>query len=163
MANECILKEVWFLSSGTLRHLQENYNPQKASSSLSKLQKIKVWWANFKLKNLLVKVSQKQSIWVVIFKLDVKGQFKPKKRKSKFYFLKGAVHCGLGRLWGCQHRHHKSEGTMSKFSLKVEIIFKLHFDITKVQLFMHHNYFEWAPCIETFAFFSKCDTTKLFY
>ena len=93
MANESILKEVWFLSSGTLRHLQEKYNPQKTSFSLSKLQKIKVWRANFKLKNLLIKVSQKQSIWVVIFKLDVKGQFKPKKRKSKFYFLKGAVHC----------------------------------------------------------------------
>ena len=26
---------------------------------------------------------------------------------------------GLGRAWGCQHRHHKSEGAMSKFSLKV--------------------------------------------
>ena len=26
---------------------------------------------------------------------------------------------GLGRVWGCQHRHHKFEETMSKFSLKV--------------------------------------------
>ena len=39
----------------------------------------------------------------------------------------------------------------------VEMILKLHFDITKVQLFMHHNCFEWAPCIETFGFFSKCE------
>ena len=23
---------------------------------------------------------------------------------------------------------------------------------------MHHDYFEWAPCIETFGFFAKCET-----
>ena len=63
---------------------------------------------------------------------------------------------GLGRL--CQNFLWK----WPKFP-SVEIIFKLLFDITNVQLIMHHNYFEWAPCIETFAFFSKCDTTKLFY
>ena len=22
---------------------------------------------------------------------------------------------------------------------------------------MHHDYFEWAPCIETFGFFAKCE------
>ena len=37
-----------------------------------------------------------------------------------------------------------------------EMIFKLWFVITKSQLFMHYGYFEWAPCIETFGFFSKC-------
>ena len=36
------------------------------------------------------------------------------------------------------------------------MIFKLWFVITKAQLFMHYDYFEWAPCIETFGFFSKC-------
>ena len=37
------------------------------------------------------------------------------------------------------------------------MIFKLWFVITKAQLFMHYDYFEWAPCIETFGFFSKCE------
>ena len=37
------------------------------------------------------------------------------------------------------------------------MIFKLQSNITRVKLFMHHNYFEWAPCIETFGFFAKCD------
>ena len=36
------------------------------------------------------------------------------------------------------------------------MIFKLQSNITRVKLFMHHNYFEWAPCIETFGFFAKC-------
>ena len=40
--------------------------------------KMKVRHATFKSKNLLEKVSQKQFIWVVIFKLDVKGQFEQK-------------------------------------------------------------------------------------
>jgi len=38
----------------------------------------------------------------------------------------------------------------------MEMISKLQSNITRVKLFMHHNYFEWAPCIETFSFFAKC-------
>ena len=40
----------------------------------------------------------------------------------------------------------------------MEMIFKLQSNITRVKLFIHHNYFEWAPCIETFGFFAKCDS-----
>ena len=39
----------------------------------------------------------------------------------------------------------------------MEMISKLQSNITRVKLFMHHNYFEWAPCIETFSFFAKCE------
>ena len=38
----------------------------------------------------------------------------------------------------------------------MDMIFNLQFDITKVKLFMQYDYFEWAPCIETFGFFAKC-------
>ena len=34
--------------------------------------------------------------------------------------------------------------------------FKLQSNITRVKLFMHHNYFEWAPCIETWLFCKVC-------
>ena len=81
----------------------------------------------------------------------------------KFLSILGWVWGGCGGAnigtinprWLCQNFIWK----WPKFP-SVKIIFKLHFDITKVQLFMHHNYFEWAPCIETFGFFSKCELSR---
>ena len=43
----------------------------------------------------------------------------------------------------------------------MEMIFKLQSNITRVKLFRHHNFFEWAPCIETFGFFAKCAKISL--
>ena len=62
---------------------------KKTSFLLNKPLKNWVWLATFNSKFVLIKVSQNQPIGVAVFKLDVKGQFKPRKQNSKIQFLQG--------------------------------------------------------------------------
>ena len=87
--NECPSFLEYNLKRGTQRHPEETRKSWKSWFLLSKPLKIVVWLVTFNLNFLLIKVSQNQPIWVAIFKLDVKGQFKPKKQNSKIYFLQG--------------------------------------------------------------------------
>ena len=75
--NECPSFLEYNLKRGTQRHPEEARKSQKTWFLLSKTLKIVVWLVIFNSNFVLIKVSQNQPIWVAIFKLDVKGQFRP--------------------------------------------------------------------------------------